>query len=131
MSLIAEARGGRGNGVIVAGAEGIGKEPHRARRRSCARNSTARASSADAARSTARPIYAPFFEIFQQMVTAVNPGRRRCRGDPPPAASTRGQRDRDEAGRAAKYRLYNRIVQSMQDMYGFLSAGERDERHRR
>ena len=22
-----------------------------------------------------------------------------------------------------KYRLYNRIVQSMQDMYGFLSAG--------
>ena len=70
-----------------------------------------------------KTIYAPFFDIFRQLVTAVNPDadageeiRRILR----PSSRRRANR---APKRGQKYRLYNRIVQSMQDIYGFLSAG--------
>jgi Nif-specific regulatory protein len=123
MTLIAEAREGGGTGVIVAGAEGLGKSR-------IVRDATLRAQ-LDGARVfcgrcpiNRKTIYAPFFDIFHQMVTAVNPEadvaeeiRRMLR----PIAGADG----DDIGRLAhgqKYRLFNRIVQSMQDMYGFLTA---------
>ncbi|HEY6138421.1 MAG TPA: sigma 54-interacting transcriptional regulator [Thermoanaerobaculia bacterium] len=123
-TMIADARDGRGCGVIVAGPEGMGKSR-------IVRDATLRAQ-LDGARVfcgrcpiNRKTIYAPFFEIFQQMVAAVNPSadvteelRRLLR----PLVPAQGE----EAAPAhsQKYRLYNRIVQSMQDMYGFLSAGE-------
>jgi Nif-specific regulatory protein len=122
-ALIAEARDGRGNGVIIAGAEGMGKSR-------IVRDANLRAQ-LDGARVfcgrcpiNRKTAYAPFFEIFQQMVLAVNPGadvsaelRRLLRPTAPSGSS-------DETPRASgKYQLYNRIVQAVQDMYGFLSAG--------
>ncbi|HET8797134.1 MAG TPA: tetratricopeptide repeat protein, partial [Thermoanaerobaculia bacterium] len=123
MSLIAEAREGRGNGVILAGAEGMGKSR-------IVRDVMLRAQ-LDGARVffgrcpvNRKTIYAPFFEIFRQMVAAVNPDadvaeevRRFLR----PVASAGPETSPPQHGQ--KYRLYNRIVQSMQDIYGFLSVG--------
>src|SRR5436189_1285664 len=122
-SLIAEAREGRGSGAILAGAEGMGKSR-------IVRDATLRAQ-LDGARVfcgrcpvNRKSIYAPFFEIFEQMVTAVNPDadvaaeiRRLLR---PLVTPANGEEPAPSTGQ--KYRLYNRIVQSMQDMYGFLSA---------
>src|SRR5436190_2598258 len=122
-SLIAEAREGRGSGAILAGAEGMGKSR-------IVRDATLRAQ-LDGARVfcgrcpvNRKSIYAPVFEIFEQMVTAVNPDadvaaeiRRLLR---PVVSSASGEEASPSSGQ--KYRLYNRIVQSMQDMYGFLSA---------
>ncbi|HEY0160551.1 MAG TPA: protein kinase, partial [Thermoanaerobaculia bacterium] len=124
MNLIGAARDGRGNGVILAGAEGMGKSR-------IVRDVTLRAQ-LDGARVFSgrcpvnrKTIYAPFFDIFQQMVCAVNPDadvseeiRRILRpvvggSGPETSAPQHGQ----------KFRLYNRIVQSMQDLYGFLSVG--------
>ena len=89
MTLIDEARDGRGNGVIVAGAEGMGKSR-------IVRDVTFRAQ-LDGARVfcgrcpvNRKTIYAPFFDIFQQLVTAVNPEADVGRGDPPHAAAGRG-----------------------------------------
>jgi len=72
MSLIDESREGHGTGVIVAGAEGLGKSR-------IVRDATLRAQ-LDGARVfcgrcpiNRKTIYAPFFEIFQQMLLAVNP----------------------------------------------------------
>jgi Nif-specific regulatory protein len=124
-TLIADAREGRGGGVIVAGAEGMGKSR-------IVRDATLRAQ-LDGARIfcgrcpiNRKTIYAPFLEIFQQMVAAVNPEadvteelRRLLRPVVMPA-----QGEESAPAHSQKYRLYNRIVQSMQDMYGFLSAGE-------
>ncbi|MGN6182385.1 MAG: AAA family ATPase, partial [Thermoanaerobaculia bacterium] len=124
MSLIAEARDGRGNGVILAGAEGMGKSR-------IVRDVTLRAQ-LDGARVFSgrcpvnrKTIYAPFFEIFRQMVAAVNPNadvseeiRRFLR---PMIASSGPETSPPQHGQ--KFRLYNRIVQSMQDIYGFLSVG--------
>jgi len=124
-TLIADARAGRGCGVIVAGAEGLGKSR-------IVRDATLRAQ-LDGARVfcgrcpiNRKTIYAPFFEIFQQMVAAVNPHadvteelRRLLRPLVVPAPG-----EESAPAHSQKYRLYNRIVQSMQDMYGFLSAGE-------
>ena len=71
-----------------------------------------------------KTIYAPFVEIFQQMVMAVNPDadvsgeiRRLMR---PVVLAAQGE----EAmlGETRSTGLFNRIVQAMQDMYGFLSA---------
>ncbi len=122
-SMIAEARDGRGNGVIVAGPEGMGKSR-------IVRDATLRAQLEGARVFSGRcpingeTIYAPFFEIFLQMVRAVNP-----------EADVSGEINRllrpvvlaeedEEAVPATgqKYRIFNRIVQAMQDMYGFLSA---------
>ncbi|MBV9477515.1 MAG: sigma 54-interacting transcriptional regulator [Acidobacteria bacterium] len=124
-ALIAEARDGRGNGVILAGAEGMGKSR-------IVRDVTLRAQM-DGARVfcgrcpvNRKTIYAPFFEIFQQMVMAVNPDvdvaeelRRILR---PVAAASAGP-DTNSPQHGQKFRLFNRIVQSMQDIYGFLSVG--------
>jgi Nif-specific regulatory protein len=118
MSLIAEARGDAGGGVIVAGAEGSGKSR-------VVRDVVLRAQ-LDGARVFSgrcpvnrKTIYAPFFDIFRQLVTAVNPdadaGEEIRRILRPTAAGSPHEGD--------KYRLYNHIVQSMQDIYGFLSAG--------
>ncbi|HYO79236.1 MAG TPA: protein kinase, partial [Thermoanaerobaculia bacterium] len=124
MTLIAEAREGRGNGVILASAEGMGKSR-------IVRDVTLRAQ-LDGARVfcgrcpvNRKTIYAPFFEIFTQMVCAVNPEadvseeiRRILR---PVVASAGPETSAPQHGQ--KFRLYNRIVQSMQDLYGFLSVG--------
>ena len=123
-TLIENARTGRGNGVIVAANEGMGKKR-------IVRDATLRAQLDGARVFTGRcpvnrkTIYAPFFEIFHQLVTAVNPHadvaeeiRRILRpvvAGEPEVVSTGKQGD--------KYRLYNRIVQSMQDIYGYLNAG--------
>ncbi len=123
-ALIAEAREGRGNGVILAGAEGMGKSR-------IIRDATLRAQ-LDGARVfcgrcpvNRKTIYAPFFEIFQQMVQAVNPEadvaeeiRRILR----PVVAAAGP-DTSPPQTGQKYRFYNRIVQSMQDIYGFLTVG--------
>ena len=124
ITLIGEAREGRGNGVILAGAEGMGKSR-------IVRDVTLRAQVDGAKVFSGRcpinrkTIYAPFFEIFTQMVSAVNPSadvgeqiRRILR----PVVGTSGP-DTNSPQHGQKYRLYNRIVQSMQDIYGFLSAG--------
>ncbi|MCU1244682.1 MAG: uncharacterized protein JWN02_592, partial [Acidobacteria bacterium] len=124
MTLIAEAREGHGNGVIVAGPEGMGKSR-------IVRDATLRAQ-LDGARVfcgrcpiNRKTIYAPFFDIFRQLVMAVSPDadvgeeiRRILR----PVVAASGL-DANSPQHGQKFRLYNRIVQSMQDMYGFLSAG--------
>ncbi|MBV9495620.1 MAG: sigma 54-interacting transcriptional regulator [Acidobacteria bacterium] len=121
MTLIHEAREGRGNGIILAGPEGLGKSR-------IVRDATLRAQ-LDGARVfcgrcpvNRKTIYAPFFEIFHQLVVAVSPDadvdeeiRRILR------PVTEGHNGR--AAKGDKFRLYNHIVQSMQDIYGFLSAG--------
>ena len=122
-SMIDEAREGNGNGVIVVGAEGMGKSR-------IVRDATLRAQLEGARVFCGRcpinrkTIYAPFVEIFQQMVLAVNPDadvsgeiRRLLR---PVILAAQGEEATPETGQ--KYRLFNRIVQAMQDMYGFLSA---------
>jgi Nif-specific regulatory protein len=122
-SMIDDAREGRGSGVIVAGAEGMGKSR-------IVRDATLQAQLEGARVFCGRcpinrkTIYAPFFEIFQQMVMAVNPDadvsgeiRRLLR---PVVLAAKGEEATPATGQ--KYRLFNRIVQAMQDMYGFLSA---------
>ena len=122
-TMIDEAREGSGNGVIVVGAEGMGKSR-------IVRDATLRAQLEGARVFCGRcpinrkTIYAPFVEIFQQMVLAVNPDadvsgeiRRLLR---PVVLAAQGEEATPETGQ--KYRLFNRIVQAMQDMYGFLSA---------
>ena len=120
--LVTAARDGRGDGVIVAGSEGMGKG-------SIIREVSLRAQLEGARVFTGRcpvnrkTIYAPFFEIFQQMLTAVNPNAD-------PAIEIRqmlhpilgpAHDSVDEQGQ--KYRLYNRLVQSMQDFHGLLNVG--------
>src|SRR6185369_13145532 len=123
-TMIDEARAGRGTGVIIAGNEGMGKKR-------IVRDATLRAQ-LDGARVfcgrcpvNRKTIYAPFFEIFHQLVTAVNPHadvaeeiRRILR-----PVTAREQEVAPLGKQGDKYRLYNRIVQSMQDIYGFLNAG--------
>ncbi|HYI09596.1 MAG TPA: sigma 54-interacting transcriptional regulator [Thermoanaerobaculia bacterium] len=124
MHLIVEARDGRGDGVILAGGEGMGKSR-------IVRDVTLRAQLDGGRVFTGRcpvnrkTIYAPFFDIFQQMVSAVNPEadvseeiRRILR----PVVGSAGP-DTSPPRHGQKFRLYNRIVQSMQDLYGFLSVG--------
>jgi Nif-specific regulatory protein len=123
--LIADAREGRGGGVILAGAEGMGKSR-------IIRDATLRAQLDGARVFTGRcpvnrkTIYAPFFEIFQQMVLAVNPDvdvaeeiRRILK---PVVASSGPGPDAARPRHGQRYRFFNRIVQSMQDIYGFLSV---------
>jgi len=123
MSLIDEARKGNGGGVIVAGAEGVGKSR-------VTRDVTLRAQ-LDGARVFSgrcpvnrKTIYAPFFDIFRQLVTAVNPDadsaeemRRILR----PVIGHSGI-EATAPAQGQKYKLYNAIVQSMQDIYGYLVA---------
>ena len=124
MQLIADAREGRGNGVILAGAEGMGKSR-------IVRDVTLRAQ-LDGARVfcgrcpvNRKTIYAPFFEIFEQLVKAVSPeadvGEEIRRILRPVVGGSGPETSPPQHGQ--KFRLFNRIVQSMQDMYGFLSVG--------
>ena len=124
IGLIAEAREGRGNGAILAGAEGLGKSR-------IVRDVTLRAQLDGAKVFSGRcpinrkTIYAPFFEIFTQMVSAVNPNAdvsEEIRRILKPIISGSGP-ETSPPQHGQKFRLYNRIVQSMQDIYGFLSAG--------
>ena len=123
-TLIGEARDGRGTGVVIAGAEGVGKSR-------IVRDVTLRAQ-LDGARVFSgrcpvnrKTIYAPFFEIFQQMLLAVNPeadvGEEIRRLLRPVVGSSGPETSSPQQGQ--KYRMYNRVVQSMQDLYGFLSVG--------
>ncbi|HEY2093647.1 MAG TPA: sigma 54-interacting transcriptional regulator [Thermoanaerobaculia bacterium] len=118
MSLIAQARDGSGGGVIIAGAEGVGKSR-------IVRDVILRAQ-IDGARVFSgrcpvnrKTIYAPFLDIFRQLVTAVNPDA--AAGEEIRQILRPGGGGNPHEG--DKYRLYNHIVQSMQDIYGFLSAG--------
>jgi len=123
-TLIGEARAGQGNGVILAGPEGMGKSR-------IVRDATLRAQ-LDGARVfcgrcpvNRKTIYAPFFEIFQQLVTAVNPEAdvaEEIRRMLKPVIAGVGV-DSSSPVHGQKFRLYNRIVQAMQDIYGFLSVG--------
>ena len=123
-TLISEAREGRGSGVILAGPEGMGKSR-------IVRDATLRAQ-LDGARVfcgrcpvNRKTIYAPFFEIFHQLVTAVNPEAdvaEEIRRMLKPVIAGAGV-DASSPVHGQKYRLYNRIVQAMQDIYGFLSVG--------
>jgi Nif-specific regulatory protein len=121
LQCIHGAKEGKGGGVLVIGPEGIGKSR-------MVREATLRAQLAGARVLTGRcpvnrkSIYAPFFEIFHQLVAAVNPEadpiaeiRRILR---PPA----GMPAEEAQSRGEKFRLYNRIVQSIQDFYGFLNV---------
>ncbi|HVS32012.1 MAG TPA: sigma 54-interacting transcriptional regulator [Thermoanaerobaculia bacterium] len=122
-ALVAEAREGRGNGVVIAGGEGMGKS--RIVRDACLR------AQLDGGRVfhgrcpiNRKTIYAPFFEIFEQLVTAVNPDADAAAAirrilKPVITGSAHGAAPQRHG---QKYRLFNRIVQSMQDIYGFLSA---------
>jgi Nif-specific regulatory protein len=123
-ALIDEARDGNGNGVIVAGPEGMGKSR-------IVRDATLRAQLHGARVFSGRcpinrkTVYAPFFEIFQQMVMAVNPAAdvsEEIRLLLRPVVAPSAGAGESSSAHGQKYRLYNRIVQSMQDMYGFLSA---------
>jgi Nif-specific regulatory protein len=126
-ALIVEARdGGGGGGVILAGAEGMGK-------RRIIRDATLRAQ-LDGARVfcgrcpvNRKTIYAPFFEIFQQMVLAVNPeadvAEEIGRILEPVVVSPGPDNAGPQPHHGRRYHLFNRIVQSMQDIYGFLSVG--------
>jgi Nif-specific regulatory protein len=122
--LITDAREGRGTGVILAGPEGMGKSR-------IVRDATLRAQLEGARVFCGRcpvnrkTIYAPFFEIFHQLVTAVNPAAdvsEEMRRILKPVVVTAGP-ESSSPEHGQKYRLYNRIVQSMQDIYGFLNAG--------
>jgi Nif-specific regulatory protein len=123
-TLIHEAREGHGSGVILAGPEGMGKSR-------IVRDATLRAQ-LDGARVfcgrcpvNRKTIYAPFFEIFHQLVTAVNPEAdvaEEIRRMLKPVIAGAGV-DASSPVHGQKYRLYNRIVQAMQDIYGFLSVG--------
>ena len=123
-ALIADARDGRGGGVILAGAEGMGKSR-------IIRDAMLRAQLDGARVFTGRcpvnrkTIYAPFFDIFQQMVLAVNPEADvadEIRRILKPVPGTFGS-DAARPRHGQRYRFFNRIVQSMQDIYGFLSVG--------
>ncbi|HVT03032.1 MAG TPA: sigma 54-interacting transcriptional regulator [Thermoanaerobaculia bacterium] len=119
VAAIGRARESNGNGVLIVGAEGSGKSR-------IVREATLRGQMEGARVFCGRcpvnrkSIYAPFFEIFQQIITAMNPDadaaleiRRILR------PVVRGE------GRGApgqKFLLYNRIVQSLQDFYGFLNV---------
>jgi Nif-specific regulatory protein len=123
-ALVDQAREGSGNGVILAGVEGMGKSR-------IVRDVTLRAQ-LDGARVfigrcpvNRKTIYAPFLDIFEQLVSAVNPhadvGEEIRRILRPVLSPADGIVTTPRPGQ--RFRLYNRIVQSMQDLYGFLSAG--------
>ena len=120
MHAVAEAREGNGGGVLVIGAEGMGKSR-------MVREATLRAQ-LDGARVfcgrcpvNRKSIYAPFFDIFQQMLTAMNP-------DADPVAEIRRilrptlEHVGEDRPVGQKFRLYNRVAQSIQDFYGFLNV---------
>ena len=120
-SLIGDAREGRGNGVIVAGAEGMGKSR-------IVRDATLRAQ-LDGARVfcgrcpvNRKTVYAPFLEIFQQLIRAVNPHANAAEELRRIVRPARAAANENDAHHGEKYRLFNRVVQSMQDFYGFLNA---------
>jgi Nif-specific regulatory protein len=118
-AAIEEARVGRGGAVILSGPEGMGKSR-------IVRDVTLRAQ-LDGARVfcgrcpvNRKTIYAPFFEIFQEMVRAVNPTANAAEEIRRILRPVTGEGRATSPGQ--KYRLFNRIVQSMQDIHGFLSA---------
>lgn len=121
MSIVERAREGTGDGLIIAGAEGMGKG-------SIIREVALRAQLRGARIFVGRcpvnrkTIYAPFFDIFQQMLSAVNPSADAAleiRQMLTPILADEGE-GHESLGR--KYRLYNRLVQSIQDFNGVLNV---------
>ncbi|MBW3670348.1 MAG: tetratricopeptide repeat protein, partial [Acidobacteria bacterium] len=116
------AKEGQGGGVLIVGAEGMGKSR-------LLDDVTLRAQLAGAQVFRGRcmvdrkRLYAPFFEIFQKMVRAVSPDTNaveELRDIIRPIV------EQDKAGGeiGRKYRFFNRLVQSIQDLYGFLNVVE-------
>jgi Nif-specific regulatory protein len=120
LAAVDRAREAEGGGIILAGPGGMGKsriledvmlraqlEGARVFRGRCQANR--------------KTLYAPFFSIFQKMLRGVNPDANavdelRSMMRPILKGTQRG----GERGR--KYRFFNRIVQSIQDVYGFLNV---------
>ncbi|MEO8033555.1 MAG: sigma 54-interacting transcriptional regulator [Acidobacteriota bacterium] len=127
-AMIEEARLGTGNGAIVAGVEGLGKSR-------IVRDATLRAQ-LDGARVfggrcpvNRKTVYAPFFEIFHQLVTAVNPHAdvaeeiRRMLGPVAGSAVAEASAYVPAPFLGQRFRLFNRVAQSIQDIFGYLAAG--------
>ena len=117
-AAIERARRGEGGGVLVAGEEGVGKSR-------TVREVVMRAQLLGArvfhgrCPVTGKSVYAPFYDIFQQIVRTMNPDadpvrevRRIVRGAAPIVPGSDGE----------KFRLFNRVAQSIQDFYGFLNV---------
>lgn len=117
-AAIERARDGRGGGLLVTGEEGIGKSR-------TVREATLRAQLMGArvfygrCPVNGRSVYAPFYEIFRQIVRTMNPEadpareiRRIVRGAAPLIPGSAGE----------KFRFFNRVAQSIQDFYGFLNV---------
>ncbi len=120
-SAIQGAREGKGGGVIVLGPEGMGKSR-------IVREATVRAQ-LDGARVfvgrcpvNRKSIYAPFFEIFQQLVRALNPVADATSEIRRILRTVISSPEEGKLRRGEKFRLYNRVVQSIQDFYGYLKA---------
>jgi Nif-specific regulatory protein len=121
MAVVERARSGDGDGLIVAGAEGMGKG-------GVLREIILRAQLEGARIFVGRcpvnrkTIYAPFFDIFQQVLGAVNPGADAAleiRQLLTPVMVDEGD---GQESLGWKYRLYNRLAQSIQDFNGVLNA---------
>ncbi|MFZ2493638.1 MAG: tetratricopeptide repeat protein, partial [Thermoanaerobaculia bacterium] len=120
--LIEGARAGAGGAVILTGREGTGK--HR-----IIREVTLRAQLEGARVFCARcpanrqTVYAPFIDIFHAMLASVTPEAPFAREterlftveETKPVDSISGER-------GGKYRLFNRVGQSIEDIYGLLRA---------
>lgn len=116
---IEQARRGRGGGLLVLGEEGVGKSR-------LIRETVLRAQLTGARLFQGRcpvngkSIYAPFHDIFQQIVRTVNPGADPAREVMRLVRSASGAGERSLNGQ--KFRLFNRVSQSIQDFYGFLNV---------
>ena len=117
------SREGQGGGVLIVGSEGMGKSR-------ILDDVTLRAQLDGAQVFRGRcvvdrkTLYAPFFEIFQKMVRAISPetnAAEELRAIVRPIIEN--ARAGGEKGR--KYRFFNRLVQAIQDIYGFLNVVEK------
>ncbi|MDX1583632.1 MAG: protein kinase, partial [Thermoanaerobaculia bacterium] len=122
LAAVRDAKAGDGGGLLIVGAEGMGKSR-------ILDDVTLRAQLEGAQVFRGRcvvnrkSLYAPFFEIFQKMLRAVNPGADAAEEL---RSIIRPIIDEAQGGgeRGRKYRFFNRLVQSIQDIYGFLNVVE-------
>ena len=122
LDQVEAAREGQGGGVLIVGPEGMGK--------SRILDDVTLRSQLDGAQvfrgrcaANRKTLYAPFFEIFQKMVRAAGP-------DTNAAEELRAiirpiiEKARIGGEKGRKYRFFNLLVQSIQDIYGFLNVVE-------
>jgi Nif-specific regulatory protein len=120
LAALHRAREGEGGGIILAGPGGMGKSRilEDVMLRAQLEGAQVYRGRCQANRKT---LYAPFFSIFQKMLRSVNPdanAAEELRSMMRPILSS--PHGGGEKGR--KYRFFNRIVQSIQDVYGFLKV---------